>query len=286
MSSLRRIAWLSKPSSLRYRLLSSSVNEEEVQKFSAVGQDWWSSSSNSGTGPLHAMNPVRVGFIREAMAEQLSTQSFMPDARIRNADILDVGCGGGILSEALARLGANVTSIDPSRENVAVARAHSRTDPATASIEYQQTTVEGMAASGRKFDAVCALEVIEHVETPLAFITACSACLKPGGSLFMSTINRTAKSLAIAIVGAEYVTRMVPIGTHDWNKFVTPNELSMMIESQSVGLILRRKQGLVMSVDPFTQGQLKWHLDDADLDVNYIVHAVKSTAGSGSAATS
>lgn len=102
----------------------------------------------------------------------------------------------------------------------------------------------------------------------------------------MSTINRTAKSLAIAIVGAEYVTRMVPIGTHDWNKFVTPNELSMMIESQSVGLILRRKQGLVMSVDPFTQGQLKWHLDDADLDVNYIVHAVKSTAGSGSAATS
>ena len=257
------------------RTFSSSVNEKEVRKFAAVGQDWWSSSSNSGTGPLHAMNPVRVSFIREAMAKQLSTQSLPPDAQIRNADILDVGCGGGILSEALARLGANVTSIDPSGENVAVAHAHSRMDPATSSINYQQTTVETMASSGRLFDAVCALEVIEHVDTPLAFVTACSACLKPGGSLFLSTMNRTAKSFAIAILGAEYITRMVPMGTHDWNKFITPKELSLMVESHAVGLQVTKQQGLILTLDPFVKGKISWYLKDNDLDVNYIMQATK-----------
>ena len=257
------------------RPFSSSVNEKEVRKFAAVGQDWWSSSSNSGTGPLHAMNPVRVSFIREAMAKQLSTQSLPPDAQIQNADILDVGCGGGILSEALARLGAKVTSIDPSGENIAVAHAHSRMDPATTSINYQQTTVEAMASSGRLFDAVCALEVIEHVDTPLAFVTACGACLKPGGSLFLSTMNRTGKSYAIAILGAEYITRMVPMGTHDWNKFITPGELSLMLESHPLGLKVTKQQGLILSIDPFVKGKISWYLKDDDLDVNYIMQAMK-----------
>jgi SAM-dependent methyltransferase len=256
--------------------LSASVNADEVKKFAAVGQDWWSSASSSGTGPLHAMNPVRVAYIREALAAQLSTSHLPPDAQLRGAELLDVGCGGGILSEALARLGARVTSIDPSGENVAVARAHSAADPATAHIDYRQTTVEEVAASGRTFDAVCALEVIEHVETPMAFITACATCVRPGGSLFLSTINRTAKSYAVAIVGAEYVARVVPAGTHDWNKFITPEELRLMAEAHPARLTVVNKQGLVMRVDPFATGKLAWGLNPSDLDVNYIMQAVKA----------
>lgn len=211
--------------------ISSSVNNDEVRKFSAVGKDWWSAESNRGTGPLHAMNPVRVDFIMRTLSKQLSSTLKTPHLQLEGLDILDVGCGGGILSEALARLGANVTSIDPSDVNIGVASRHSSTDPLTSKIDYIQTTVDMMAKTGKKFDVVCSLEVIEHVETPLAFVADCALCVKDGGSLYLSTLNRNMKSFTFAIVGAEYVLGMLPPGTHDWHKFITPEELTIMVQA-------------------------------------------------------
>jgi 2-polyprenyl-6-hydroxyphenyl methylase / 3-demethylubiquinone-9 3-methyltransferase len=254
---------------------SASVNNEEIKKFSAVGKDWWNAESNRGTGPLHAMNPVRVDFIRRTLAAQLSLHSLPPNLQLQGLDILDVGCGGGILSEALARLGANVTSIDPSDVNIAVASRHSRTDPSTSKIDYMRTTVEEIARSDRKFDVVCSLEVIEHVETPMAFVTACSSLLKSGGSLYLSTINRNLKSFGVAIVGAEYILNMLPPGTHDWHKFITPKELTMMVETGQSGMSVLKKEGIVMSINPMN-GNFVWHLDPNDLGINFILHAVKS----------
>ena len=253
---------------------SASVNNDEVRKFSAVGKDWWSAESNKGTGPLHSMNPVRVDFIRRTIENHLSIQSKPPHLKLQGMDILDVGCGGGILSEALARLGANMTSIDPSDVNIAVASRHSSTDPLTSNIEYKQTTVEELARAGRKFDVVCSLEVIEHVETPLAFVSACASLLKDGGSLYLSTINRNLKSFGVAIVGAEYVLNMLPPGTHDWHKFITPDELSMMVETGPHGLKVLKREGIVMSINPIN-GKFIWRADPNDLGINYILHAAK-----------
>jgi ubiquinone biosynthesis O-methyltransferase len=196
--------------------------------------------------------------------------------QLKGLKILDVGCGGGILSEALARLGATVTSIDPSPKNIEVASNHSKCDPLTASIKYKCATVEKVAASGEKFDAVCTLEVVEHVEMPMSFLAACSSCLEEGGSLFVSTINRTYKSHLISILGAEYLTRLVPIGTHDWHKFITPDELNIMITAQGSNMNIRNTQGIVLTgINPFS-GKMEWRLSSTDLDNNYIVHAVKA----------
>lgn len=254
---------------------SASVNNDEVKKFSAVGKDWWNAESNRGTGPLHSMNPVRIDFIRRTLAAQLSLHSVPPNLQLQGLDILDVGCGGGILSEGLARLGANVTSIDPSDANIAVASRHCKTDPSTSKINYMQTTVEEIAQSSRKFDVVCSLEVIEHVETPMSFVTACSSLVKTGGSLYLSTINRNLKSFGVAIVGAEYVLNMLPPGTHDWHKFITPDELTMMVETGQSGMTVLKREGIVMSINPMN-GNFVWHLDPNDLGINYILHAVKS----------
>lgn len=259
------------------RALSStnSVNNDEIKKFSAVGKDWWSAESNRGTGPLHSMNPVRVAFIRRTLAQELRLSNISPNLQMKGLDILDVGCGGGILSESLARLGANVTSIDPSDVNIGVARRHSSADPLTSSIDYCQMTVEEMAMTGRQFDVVCSLEVIEHVETPMAFVAACGSLVKKGGSLYLSTINRNLTSFGVAIVGAEYVLNMLPHGTHDWNKFITPDELTMMVETGHSGLSVCKKEGLVMSLN-FINNKFMWRCDPNDLEMNYILHAVKS----------
>jgi 2-polyprenyl-6-hydroxyphenyl methylase/3-demethylubiquinone-9 3-methyltransferase len=259
---------------VNFRGATGSVNHDEIKKFSAVGDDWWKAESVTGVGPLHSMNPVRVDFVRRTLAKQLSLESLSPSLQMKGLNILDVGCGGGILSEALSRLGANVTSIDPSSVNIGIASLHSSKDPITSKITYKQTTVEEMALTDQKFDVVCSLEVIEHVETPMSFIAACSSCLKDGGSLYLSTINRNTKSFAIAILGAEYILQLLPPGTHDWHKFITPEELTFMVETVS-NLSVKEKQGIVMSINPIG-GTFVWHTDPKDLDINYILHAVKS----------
>jgi len=251
---------------------SQSVNAEEVAKFSRIGAGWWEQGSNAGVGPLHAMNPARVGFIRESLAKKLGLQDKPVLEQLQGLEILDVGCGGGLLSEALSRLGAKVTAIDPSEENIRVAKQHSLVDPQTSSIEYRCTTVEDLAASGKIFDAVCTLEVLEHVESPLTFVKSCKQCLRPGGSLFLATINRTAKSYAMTILGAEYLLRLLPVGTHDWNKFITPEELIALLAASGGKVKTLDVQGLVLEplcVPPAAA----WSLSRTDHDVNYITHA-------------
>ena len=225
------------------------------------------------------MNPVRVAFVRSRLAESLGRLHLPALEQLRGVEILDVGCGGGLLSEALARLGAKVTSIDPSPENIAVAKKHSQLDPTTAnSIDYSCTTVEEVQAAGKKFDAVCSLEVIEHVDHPLAFVGACKACVRQGGSgggggsLFLSTINRTPKSYAMAILGAEHLLRLLPVGTHDWQKFITPEELIAMVSASSPRAVRKVDvQGLVLGLKPGS-GMPGWVLSPDDHAINYIAH--------------
>ena len=266
-SSIRRgriLAWTA-----TQRWHNSTVNAEEVAKFSRIGAGWWEQGSSAGVGPLHAMNPARVGFIRDSLAKKLGLQGKPVLEQLQGLEILDVGCGGGLLSEALSRLGAKVTAIDPSEENIRVAKQHSLVDPQTSSIEYHCTTVEDLAASGKSFDAVCSLEVLEHVESPLAFVKSCRQCLRPGGSLFLATINRTAKSYAMTILGAEYLLRLLPVGTHDWNKFITPEELIALLAASGGKVTTLDVQGLVLepSLPP------RWALSRTDHDINYITHA-------------
>ena len=225
------------------------------------------------------MNPTRVKFIRECDAQLRGRANLAPLLQLKDLEVLDVGCGGGILAEALARLGARVTAIDPSADNIRVAESHSAKDAMTSSISYKNCTIEEMKSSGQKFDIVCCLEVVEHVTSVGAFVSDCGACVKEDGSLFFSTINRTLKSYGMAILSAEYIARLVPRGTHDWQKFVTPKELEDSL--RRCGFSVLRKTGLVLADAPPVLGlkmlcndvNFNWRLSDSDLDVNYIIHA-------------
>lgn len=176
---------------------------------------------------MHHINPARVGYIRQKLVAHMELDGYSREP-FTGLRVLDMGSGGGLLTEPLARLGARVVGADACEENIHVARAHAERDSLLKDrIEYRYTTAEDMAAGpdARSFDAVCALEIAEHVANPHRFLRACASLVKPGGLLFVSTINRTPQSFAIAIVGAEYITRLVKIGTHEWNKFITPEEL-------------------------------------------------------------
>lgn len=241
----------------------SSIDRSEIDKFSAMAAEWW--DPNGKFRPLHQMNPIRLDYITRQIAAQFDRDQ-RTDRPFEGLDLLDIGCGGGLLAEPMTRLGAKVTGIDASERNIPVAQAHAEEQGLT--IDYRATTAEALAGEGTKYDVVLAMEVIEHVANPPEFMTTCGALLKPGGLLICSTLNRTTKSFALAIVGAEWVLRWLPRGTHDWNRFVTPAEMKGMMEG--AGLACVDRTGMVF--DPLSW---KWSLSSTDLSVNYVGAAVK-----------
>ncbi len=240
----------------------STVDESEVARFSAMAETWWDPSGPFK--PLHRFNPVRLRFIREQAIAHWRRDA----ATLKPLDglaVVDIGCGGGLISEPLARMGASVTGIDPSERNIGTASHHAA--QTGLDIDYRATTAEDLAASGARFDMVMNLEVVEHVADVDLFLEASGMLLKPGGLMICATLNRTLKSLAMAKVGAEYVLRWLPRGTHDWKKFLTPAELSRSI--RRAGLSVTTLQGV--SYLPFKDD---WILSD-DTGVNYMMVAVK-----------
>jgi 2-polyprenyl-6-hydroxyphenyl methylase/3-demethylubiquinone-9 3-methyltransferase len=237
----------------------SSVDPAEVAKFSRLSEEWWDPKGKMA--PLHKINPLRLAYIRDAAARKF-------DRNVRSLNslsglrMLDIGCGAGLLCEPFARLGAQVVGIDPSETNIAVAKLHAARS--TLSIDYRCTTVEEMDPRER-FDVVLAMEVIEHVTDVGAFLDRCAALMKPSGLMVVSTLNRNWKSFALAIVGAEYVLGWLPRGTHEWGRFVTPEELAHHLERNR--LAITEQSGVVFS--PFTDS---WSLSSR-LDVNYMVIA-------------
>jgi 2-polyprenyl-6-hydroxyphenyl methylase / 3-demethylubiquinone-9 3-methyltransferase len=205
---------------------STTIDPAEVARFEALAETWW--DPNGSMKVLHKFNPVRLAYIRDEACRRFGRDPRSPRS-LEGLTILDVGCGGGVLSEPLARLGARVTGLDPAPTNVSVARLHA--ERAGVAVDYRNETVEAVAARGEAFDLVLAMEVVEHVADVQAFVNACVAAVKPGGCLAMATLNRTLRSFALAIVGAEYVLGWLPRGTHEWDKFVTPEELTAAIET-------------------------------------------------------
>ena len=242
---------------------SSSVDEGEVERFSRYGADWW--DPRGPMAALHKFNPVRLGYIRDQAAARFARDPKKLDC-LKDLRMLDIGCGGGILSEPLARLSAQMVGADPSPENVAVAAAHAQESGVT--VDYRATTAEDLAAAGEKFDVVLAMEVVEHVTDVNAFVATCASMVKPGGLMIAATLNRTLKSFALAIVGAEYVLRWLPRGTHQWDKFVTPDELELAFERG--GLRVTGERGVIYNLLAD-----RWQLS-SDMDVNYMLVAERS----------
>ena len=238
------------------------IDPAEIARFDAIARTWWDPKGPMAV--LHKFNPVRLGYIRDLVCADLGRDARSLSA-LEGLSLVDIGCGGGVLSEPLARLGAQVTGLDPAPTNIAVARAHCEREGL--SIDYRQETIESVVARGMSFDVVLAMEVVEHVADVDAFVSACCAAVKPGGLLVMATLNRTLKSYALAIVGAEYVLRWLPRGTHDWNRFVTPDELGDAIAA--CGLELGEGTGVVYN--PLTG---RWSAA-RDMDVNYMLCARK-----------
>jgi 2-polyprenyl-6-hydroxyphenyl methylase / 3-demethylubiquinone-9 3-methyltransferase len=243
---------------------SPSIDVEEVQRFSALADTWW--DPKGSMAPLHRLNPARLGFLRQTLAAHFDrdAKSLRPFDALR---ILDIGCGGGLISEPLARLGAVVTGIDAAEANIAVARAHARV--ADLEINYRQASAEELSAAGERFDAVLALEVVEHVADLDAFLAAAAALVRPGGAFIASTLNRTPKSLIFGIVGAEYVLGWLPRGTHRWDRFVKPSEFAAALRRH--GLQARDIRGLLYDLLA-----REWRLG-RDLGVNYLIFAVHPT---------
>ena len=241
----------------------STVDPGEIAKFEAMAAEWW--DVNGKFKPLHMLNPCRLDYITTQIAAEFDRDLTKPEA-FAGLRILDIGCGGGLLCEPMARLGAEVVGADAAERNIPVARVHAEQSGLT--IDYRHTTAEDMAAAGEQFDIVLNMEVVEHVADPLAYLTACQQLLKPGGLHICSTINRNPKSFAMAIVGAEYVMRWLPKGTHEWSKFITPDELFDLMSQ--AGLTPVDRKGFV-----FNPVSWSWKISDRDLSVNYVTAAVK-----------
>ncbi|MEM9682451.1 MAG: bifunctional 2-polyprenyl-6-hydroxyphenol methylase/3-demethylubiquinol 3-O-methyltransferase UbiG [Pseudomonadota bacterium] len=244
-----------------HRALDRSVDATEIAKFAAMAEEWW--DPDGKFRPLHRFNPIRIEFIRDRVAAHFGkdVRSGRPLAGLK---ILDVGCGGGLLCEPMARLGADVTGIDATERNVEIAKSHAAT--MELDIDYRFCTASDLAVDGAVYDVVLNMEVIEHVADPAAFVEDCSRLVRPGGMMILATLNRTAKSYLLAIVGAEYVLRWLPRGTHDWRRFVRPSELAAWIRAG--GLTVSEMTGV--SFNPLKDA---WRLAPRDLDVNYMIVA-------------
>lgn len=239
------------------------VDAGEIAKFEAMAAEWWDPTGKFK--PLHMMNPVRLDYITSQIAAEFG-RDLKADKPFEGLRILDIGCGGGLLSEPMARLGADVVGADAAPRNIPVAQIHA--EQSGLEIDYRHTTAEAMSEAGEQFDIVLNMEVVEHVADPLAYLTACHALLKPNGLMLCSTINRNPKSFAMAIVGAEYIMRWLPKGTHEWSKFITPDELFDLISK--AGLTPVDRKGYVFN--PITWG---WSISDRDLSVNYVTASTK-----------
>lgn len=237
-----------------------SIDPAEVAKFSAMAAEWWSPTGKFA--PLHKFNPVRLQFIRETAAKHFGREGLTP---FTGLSLLDIGCGGGLLSEPMTRLGFAVTGVDASEKNVKTAATHAA--EVGLSIDYRAGSAESLVAEDAGFNVVLNMEVVEHVADLTAYVAATAKLVKPGGLMFVATLNKTLKSLALAKVGAEYILRWLPPGTHDWSRFVEPPRLKQLLTDS--GLKVLKTQGV--SFDPLNWA---WKLS-SDTDVNYMVVAGK-----------
>jgi 2-polyprenyl-6-hydroxyphenyl methylase/3-demethylubiquinone-9 3-methyltransferase len=241
----------------------STVDPAEIERFSRIAEEWW--DPNGKFAPLHRLNPLRIGYIRDRAAAHWKRDP-LSGAPLQGRSLLDIGCGGGLLSEPMARLGGHVTGVDAAARNVTVAALHA--EKQGLAIDYRQGTAEALAQSGAQFDIVVALEIVEHVADVELFLKSCGRMVKPGGLLFLSTLNRTAKAWALAIAGAEYVLGWLPRGTHDWKKFLKPSEVVNGLRTG--GIEAQEIVGVVYS--PLGRA---WSLNKNDLDVNYMLYGSK-----------
>ena len=246
--------------------MTTTIDPSEVAKFEAMAAEWW--DPNGKFKPLHMLNPCRLDYITQQIAAEFDRDLHgrLPFEGLR---ILDIGCGGGLLSEPMARLGATVVGADAAERNIPVAQVHA--EQSGLDIDYRHTTAEDLAAAGEQFDAILNMEVVEHVADPLAYLTACQQLLRPGGLMVCSTLNRNPKSYVMAIIGAEHIMRWLPKGTHDWNKFITPDELFDLLKN--AGLEPVDRKGFV-----FNPLGWSWSISDRDLSVNYVTASVKAEA--------
>jgi len=243
----------------------STIDPAEVAKFEAMAAQWW--DVNGKFKPLHMMNPCRLDYIVEQIASEFD-RDVTKRLPFKGLRLLDIGCGGGLLSEPMARMGARVVGADAAAGNIPVAQVHAK--QSNLNIDYRHTTAEALAKAGEEFDVILNMEVVEHVADPAAYLKACQQLLKPGGLMLCSTINRNAKSFAVAIVGAEYVMRWLPKGTHDWAKFITPDELYDLI--RTAGLRPVDRKGFVFNALGWS-----WSISDRDLSVNYVTASIRPT---------
>jgi 2-polyprenyl-6-hydroxyphenyl methylase / 3-demethylubiquinone-9 3-methyltransferase len=241
----------------------STIDEAEVARFSALAEEWWDPRGKMAV--LHKFNPVRLAYIRDTACKRFGRNPKQLDC-LKGLRILDIGCGAGILCEPLTRLGASVLGADPAEKNITAAKLHA--EQSELAVDYRVTTAEALADAGERFDIVLAMEVVEHVADVKLFVRRCAEMVQPGGLMIAATINRTLKSFALAIVGAEYILRWLPRGTHQWDKFVTPNELEIALELG--GLRVVDETGAVYN--PLAD---QWRLA-SDLDVNYMLVAERT----------
>ena len=239
----------------------SSVNKKEIEKFSNMADEWW--DPHGKFKPLHKFNPIRIKYIKENIIRQFKIKN--KNKPLSGINILDIGCGGGLLSEPMCRLGANVTGIDASIKNIKISKLHAKKDKLK--INYICSSPEKLKIS-KKFDVILNMEIVEHVEDISFFLKSCSKLLNKNGLMFVATINKTLKSYVFAIVGAEYVLRWLPIGTHDWEKFVKPEELKEILSKNN--LSLKKFDGMHFNII-----KDEWSITN-DLSINYIAKFLKN----------